>query len=175
MKRILSLAAILVSVLALTAPPAAADMKSRNDPNDTPGRLDLSRVGHKHADGQVVTYFRTYGEWSPDLLRAGTGNRFLLTVKHGDFVGTAEIYRKNGRWWCNRHLAGEPAMACSNLPGNVSVSHPNAHTLVIKNDPPADWNAYSWRAGTRFVNDGRCSDVCRDFAPRRGSWILHEL
>jgi len=154
------LAALGVLVVLVQAPPATADRGTHRDADDTPGRLDIRSVTHGHDGKRQVHVIRTYGKW--DKRDLSGKNRILLVTKIKGEVLTGVIRWKNGGFFCSIPNDARP---CNQMP-HLTVIHPNAKTLVIKNLPGPDQKVYRYRVGTRF--DGNV-----DWAPRKGRWVLH--
>ena len=72
MKMLLPAVALLLVSTVLWAGPAAAHTFTRNDGNDSPGRLDLRSVSVSHTSTAVVHKVRTFEVWTPEERSATT-------------------------------------------------------------------------------------------------------
>jgi hypothetical protein len=175
-RRYLTVAIAGALVLALFAAPAAADVVTRKDPKDTPGRLDIRRVGHGHAGENAVTHtITTYRRFSSRL----------LIPKRGAFVLVTATPEGEGRiiviWWRNGRLRAPIFdMETERRVGSAKVSRPNRRAVRVTLEISqlgdlGDPARYRWVALSLFRDKGGCKgEGCVDIAPNRGS-ILHRL
>lgn len=146
---------------------ADADTGRFNDPNDTPGKLDVKAVRHAHEGARLVHSVHTYRRWKPRALSgdesyigfyldAGTkgtrADRFVW-VRHKPGRGLyAQIFRPG------THANGERL-------GKVRVSRPNRRSVRISlresQLSSAILNGYRWRVTTSYeksTTGGACGD-----------------
>lgn len=146
---------------------ASADTARFNDPNDTPGRLDVKAVRHAHDGARLVHSVHTYRRWKSKALSgdesyigfyldAGTkrarADRFVW-VRHKTGRGLyAEIFRPG------THANGERL-------GKVRVSRPNRRSVRISlresQLSSGILNGYRWRVTTSYeksTTGGACGD-----------------
>ena len=153
-------------ILVLSAGSAGA--ATAGDPDDTSGKLDLSRItAIRKANGDAKITIKTYETWNKSTVAQGTGNNFKILIdKNGDgvpdMVGTIITNGTNGL-----HISytggGE---------GPYTVKHPDGFTaiVILKHGTPAGVRREFQAAATsRFVtNAGACSSACLDRAPDSG-------
>lgn len=164
-RTIVSLAAI---SLVLTLSAASAWAATAPDPNDTSGKLDLSRItAIRRANGDAKITIKTYETWHKSTVAQGTGNNFRILIDiNGDgvaeMVGTISTNGTNGL-----HIAYTGGGG-----GPYTVKHPDGFTAVVilqHGTPAAVRRQFQAAATSRFVtNAGVCSSACVDRAPDSG-------
>lgn len=185
-------ATALASVLAV---PAGADSSRFNDPNDTPGKLDVKAVRQSHDGNRLLHSVHTYKRWRSNALsgdetyigfylEGGTkstrGDRFVwVRWKEGRGL-YAEIFRPV------THANGERL-------GPVRVARANRRSVEISLRPSLlsnrIRNGYTWRVTTSYektTTEGPCGEdrtassfpngACVDNVPRlRQQGFQHDI
>lgn len=162
---------VVAATLALLPSMAAAACCAAGtaDPEDVAGRLDLSYLSWQKdgVDAAMTVTVRTHDAWRPRVLARGSGNRLVVAIDTDDDRAidyTARIRRVGGSLWV--FIAGSGAQF-EPLPARK----PNGRTVrftIPADSPPNPARAVRMFARSRFVNDGRCADVCADRAPDHG-------
>ena len=172
-----SLLVTLVMTVALVLVPAApgiADEGFRTDPRDTPGRLDLRRIGHAHrGDGGLVHRITTYRRFASSVLTGRTvvgmvlqdANDFelrIITIRWRRDALQAVIYRFDDDGSFLRS-------------GKAEVSRPNRKTLkvVVTEDQIGNPSRYLWRVFSSFRATPRCREEQACFDETRA--LRHRL
>jgi hypothetical protein len=157
-----SLWATLVLTLALVLVPAVpgmADEGFRTDPRDTPGRLDLRRIGHAHRGGdELVHRITTYRRFPSSIL---TGRTVIGMVLWD--ANSAEIWVITIRWRRDAlraiiyHFEDDGNLARS---GKAEVSRPNRKTVkvIVSEDQIANPSRYLWQVFASFRATPRCRE-----------------
>ena len=162
--------ALLVGGLA-TAGPAAADVKSAGDPNDTSSPLDIRRIAHGHAGTGAVTHsISTYERFSSQLL--GSGRGFTLQFDLNKSRNSFERFVFVG--WQNGALRGLVVKG-DRVVGRATVTRPNGRTVRIRIPKRLLGNPAEYRWLTlSFFQGGPCAPRCIDLAPNRGL-VFHDV
>ena len=177
-------------VLALTvlvlAPAAVADMRTVEDPRDTPGRLDIRSVTHRHTpDGKLVHRVEMYHRWRNRALRSRYSDIALYFNTDGDrWVERAvEIDYRDGRLVARmtreRNLEQEVLR-------RVRVRRVDQRTVKVifgRHALRRGLESYRWSANTTYVNNtgDNCwvredvSMICYDSAPRLRPAVVHDI
>jgi hypothetical protein len=153
-------------VLALSAGRAAAATAA--DPDDTSGKLDLSRItAIRRTNGDAKITIKTYETWHKNTVAQNTGNNFRILIDTNgdgvaDVVGTISTNGTNG---LHIEYTGDAG-------GPYPVKHPDGFTAVVileHGTPAAIRREFQTAATSRFVTDaGACSSACVDRAPDSG-------
>ena len=167
-----SLILSLLATAAVLLPSFVASAATASDPNDTPGRLDLSSITTTRLPrGVTRIVLVTYGGWSDATLGQGTGNELIVRMDL-DGNGTMDcraVVSTNGTNNLHAETIGKP---CAD--GPFPVGHPNPTTAVIRlpahspGNPDQIWHA---AGASRFTGPAACAMVCIDRAPDTG-WLL---
>ena len=182
------LSALVVAVVVMGGVAYASHWQSRRDPNDTPGKLDFERSAlqvpnHLHPTGNPVRCRIRLIRHVRVQTFHGRNNFFC----HFDFQGRddaqppdayarASFERKGGelvgRWYV-RSNSGYQLVAF--VPTNYERAR-GALTFRIPRRHLAGRDSYwRWRTLTTFKNNAACSNICRDWGPRRGRWFRYYL
>lgn len=168
--RVAILTTIVAAVLAAAAPALAFH---RADPNDTAGRLDVSKVRMVVKHDQFVVTMRTYGTWkTSDLsfgfaefetdIRFGSTWRQVLIASNAGF-GAGTI--------CTFHQRSGRSSHCND---KVTVTHPDGHTVKAVFPVTAvhrGLHAFRFSLGSFMSNGPGCPDLtCIDRVPNR-AWL----
>ena len=148
-------------------PPAGPTVIVQDDPNDTPGRLDIAElVVARGSNRSLRVKLRTFKRWGPRLLRRHGPNRITVafdTSPGGGAEYRGVVYEKRGR--LRGRFNGQGAA------GALRVRRTNRRTLVLAVPAAAPMAApgVGVAAGTRFRRaGGACARACRDWAPDVG-------
>jgi hypothetical protein len=157
-----SLLATLVMVAALVLVPAApgiADEGFRTDPRDTPGRLDLRRIGHAHrADDALVHRITTYRRFDSSILTGRTVVGMVLWDANSDEVRIITIrWRRDALRAIIYRFEDDGSLLRS---GKAEVSRPNRKTLkvVVTEDQIGNPSRYLWQVFASFRATPRCRE-----------------
>lgn len=194
--RTLSAALLAVALTAALVAPAAADVTTVLDGDDSPGRLDIAaaQAGHYTTAGgarwlrhRVVTYER----WSNAVLDHSEENRRVsFFFKRGP--GIDDFYQVWVRAGADGQLVGkmrrgqEPHITTI---GWVRVWRPDRHSVTIafpKRYLGRNLTSYRWSVGTSYEDESssRCAgDPDEDFVVPEpavcpddlGRWVAHRL
>jgi hypothetical protein len=167
--------AVLVAIAAIALIPTAAQaviFTGVNDPNDTPGKLDLARVeGVRTVSGGDIVYKVKFQDSvvATTLIPASNWVKIFVDVDTDpsvDYTGTIKG-TKNGRFWI--WWAGE-----GNNYDAIRMKHPNSRTLSYT-APGGEFLAPNGPVGMKVLSayySKRCYSVCIDWAPNSGEWIM---
>ena len=154
--------------LVLVLSGGSAGAATAADPNDTSGKLDLSRItAIRRTNGDAKITIKTYETWHKSSVAQGTGNNFRILIDINgdgvaDMVGTIGTNGTNGL-----HIAYTGGGG-----GPYPVKHPDGFTAVVilQHGTPAHVRReFQVWATSRFVtNAGICSSACVDRAPDTG-------
>ena len=181
MRRI-ALAGMLAGALLIAGGlPAGAHVQVIEDPNDTPGKLDIKKAKLNHEGDKVTLFLRTYDRWSKRALRhlsgGGTKGTISFQFKNGPESSVmVNINRKDdGKLWavivlCNTNQCfyNQAKMRRAYRPDRRSVK-----TTLKREFLPAR-STLRWRATTAFGT--RCDGHCHfDVAPKPPKLAEHEV
>jgi hypothetical protein len=167
---LVAFALVLIAPL-LSVGPAVGHNATRNDGNDSPGRLDIRSASVGHKNTSVVHTVRTYEGWTPRSL----GNDSFLIVEidtnlDNDFERCAFIFFAGGR------LRGSLTNCGRTFIRQLPVSKPSAAVARVTIPTANTGRVYRWVAFSYWTGrPARCSDLCFDAAPNRPPPILHDL
>lgn len=163
--------AVVVAGLALV-PPASADSKTRSDPDDTLGELDVSEAWHGHSTVRrkpaVVHGFRTFEPWSGSLIAEERGDvlwQMTLRDADGNFLRGRIVYLVVQEGVLEARVESTPKCDCpTKLLGDLRVKRPNDTTLRVA--IPRSWlgkaATYTWSLYTQFKFDDPDASDCPD-------------
>ena len=144
------------------------------DPNDTPGRLDISGAAIFRSASGGITYIdvHTYANWHPGLIAHSTSSRFfvLFDVDNDgvrDYLGT--VQSSHGRLYITIRGSGQSFEP-------IRAGHPADDRLrvVLPGDSPPN-PLTTWQVAFRSLlvtAGGPCTSPCRDRAPDMGWWTV---
>lgn len=172
--RVAILAALVAALLGLAAAPALAF--HRADANDTPGRLDVSKVRLVVKHDQFVVTLRTYGTWktsdlafgfaefSTDIRFGTTWRQVLIASNTGFGAGTiCTFHQKSGR--------------SSHCNDKVTVTHPDGHTVTAVFPVTAvhrGLHGFRFSLGSFMANGPGCTHLtCVDRVPNKAWFRSH--
>jgi hypothetical protein len=167
---------VVVFPLVLLAPllslgPAAAHTFTRNDGNDSPGRLDIRSASVGHQSNRVLHTVRTYETWTPRGL--GDDSFFIIGIDKNfdsDFERCAFIFFAGGR------LRGSLTNCGRSYIRQLPVTKPSGAVARVSISTADTGLAYRWVAFSYWTGRPvRCSDLCFDAAPNSPPPILHDL
>jgi hypothetical protein len=169
--------ALAIAAGAATAPPAVADRETVQDPDDSPGPLDIEQVYQAHYFEYVLYRVSTYERWDQTIFETGR-LVFSFDTEGGPGIDRIATLRYSKR---PRSDGGSLKLRIKDDKGKV-VGHgvtriPNGHTVEIwiKRGPLGKPNSYSMFVGSVFPGGADpCQSTCRDRAPETGR-IDHEL
>jgi hypothetical protein len=164
------LAVVAVPILVALAPAgaSAAELAVEADPNDTPGKLDMSGIGMEMKNnGNLFVGIRTFGEWTNPLLAEGSGNKIVFSFnldrdREAEYTGT--ITTVDDTMQLVLEGRGGPYD-----PIEVERIGPSAIQVRFRQASPVNEDGVKVFAKTRLTGGGRCSDTCVDRAPDHGS------
>ena len=176
----------LITVMAITlgaAGSAGADSVTREDPDDSPGLLDLAagRHGHQRVREQrlIVHRVETHDDWP---VRTLVGSDFLIFF-NTDADGRTEFYLQLGA--SEGRVEATMYNSRGRIVGYAKATRPDSHTVRIvfpRSMLGGNVDSYRWYAQTvyRSGGEGECgvqNDVsmpCLDRLPDSGT-IRHTL
>ena len=182
--RDLALAALAVCggvALTVGAPPATASERSRHDPLDSGGPLDVVRARLHQSGKEVVLGVRTAGQWRAAQLRRGSGRSLCLELLDRGVSGRVCVRRSHAgrRWLVRQRLAPDGRVTGSRaLPGSVRRGDMNS---IVVRFPFADAGLHPGRLRWRLVSSWRgppCPQpvegpaVCTDLVPNASTAAL---
>lgn len=179
------LAVLVAVVISALVSPAAADTARFTDPDDTPGKLDVKVVRHRHDGTRLLHAVRTYGRWQSRTL---SGDETYI----GFYLDAGTKGTRADRFVWVRYEKGrglyaqvfQPGThANGKLLGSARVSRPSRRSVRISLRPrqlsKGIRNGYRWRVTTSYekaTTEGPCGDdgqvssfptgACVDNVPR---------
>jgi hypothetical protein len=180
------MALVLSFSVLVPAPAAVADVRTVGDPRDTPGRLDIRSVTHRHtAGGKLVHRVEMYHRWRNRALRGPYSDINLHFNTDGDrWVERAvEIDYRDGRLVARmtreRNLEEEVLR-------RVRVRRVDERTVKVVFGRRAlrrGIQSYRWSANASYASNtsdncwvsGDVNMICYDYAPRVRPVIQHDL
>jgi hypothetical protein len=169
MRMLLAAVALLLVSAVMWAGPVMAHTFTRNDPNDSRGRLDLRSVSVSHTSTAVVHKVRTYESWTPKTL--GRDSFFLIQIdKNNDrnYERCAFIFFAGGR------LRGSLTNCGNTFIRSLPVAKLSGTTAKITIPKTQTGNVYWWAVASRWEGPAPCG-ACIDFAPDNFPDILHDM
>ena len=172
MKRLLLVAILVIAML--TAPAAWAGQASRRDPADVRGPLDIKRIVHGHASGDVLWHkVVMHRGWGARDLRGDDEIRLHLSRDGEDRFDEVHISidEKRGalRAWIFPYTEGSD-FAGVGPSERIRLTKPNRRTVKVFFD--RGWvqnhrDRYTWSAGSSYRDrdSKNCRKVCFDYAP----------
>jgi hypothetical protein len=186
MHRTLLMALVLASSILVPGPAAVADTRTVDDPRDTPGRLDIRSVTHRHnLDGKLVHRVEMYHRWRNRALRGPysginlhfntDGDRWVERAVNIDFRDGRLV----GRMTRERNLESEVLQ-------RVRVRRVDERTVKVVFGRRAlrrELDSYRWSVNTSYATrtsdncwaSGDVSMICYDNAPRVRPSVVHDL
>jgi hypothetical protein len=166
----LAVAALSLTVSALTAPPSLAHSFTKSDGNDSPGRLDIRSASVGHKGSAVVHTVKTQEGWTAAAL--GDDSFFIVEIDTNfdeDFERCAFIYFAD-------RLRGALTNCRDNFLGTLPVAKPSRTAAKITISDSVLPAAYRWVVFSFWTGaPTRCADLCFDAAPNRPPPILHDI
>ena len=165
---LLVIAAVTIAIAGFTALPADAHSFTRNDGNDSRGKLDLRSASVGHTKTGVVHTLRTYEPWTAKSL--GADSYFIVQIdknKDRTYERCAFIYFE-GR--LRGLLSNCRAQFIRFLPV-VKLSGTAAKVTI----PKTQTGAVYWWAGASWWEGTPCGNGCVDFVPNLFPDILHDM
>ncbi len=151
--------------------PAAAHNFTRNDGNDTSGKLDLRAVSVSHTSSAVVHKVKTYDAWTPRSL--GNDSFFIIQIDknntdQGDYERCAFIFYTN-------RLRGSLTNCGSQFIQNLPVAKLSGTVAQITIPTSQTGNVYWWAVASRWDGPAPCRRGCIDFTPNAFPDMLHDM
>ncbi len=153
------------------AGPAAAHNSTRNDGNDSPGKLDLRSVSVSHTSSAVVHKVKTYDAWTPRSL--GNDSFFIIQIDknntvEGDYERCAFIFYTN-------RLRGSLTNCGSQFIQYLPVAKVSGTVAKITIPKSQTGNVYWWAVASRWDGPAPCRQGCVDFTPNAFPDMLHDM
>ncbi len=164
-------AAVLVALAGADVAWAGTD--TFQDPNDRPGRLDISSVEQGHSGRNVTHTITTFDNWPGSLLGRRTPNFLFIEISvDADRTTERSVLIVSSRG----HLVGVVLDQQAEFLGRADVSRPNRHAVEvsIRRGLLGDPAGYRWQALAFFEGESTCAGGCLDRAPN-GSRAVHDL
>jgi hypothetical protein len=166
---LLVLAVVTLAIAGLTGLPAGAHSFTKNDGNDSPGKLDLRSVSVGHTKTGVVHTFRTYEPWTAKSL--GADSYFLVQIdKNND-----RTYERCAFIFFDARLRGVLSNCRAQIVRTLPVVKlsPTAAKVTI---PTSQTGSVYWWAGVSIWDGAApCRNGCVDFSPNVFPDLLHDL
>lgn len=163
-----AVAFVLVAGL-LSAGPVAAHTFTRNDGNDSPGKLDLRSASVSHTSTGVVHKVRTYEAWTARSL--GNDSFFIIQIdKNND-----RNYERCAFIFYTTRLRGSLTNCDSQFIKYLPVEKPSGTVAKITIPKSQTGNAYWWAVASRWDGPAPCGGGCVDFAPNNFPDMLHDM
>ena len=153
------------------AGPAAAHNFTRNDGNDSPGKLDLRSVSVSHTSSAVVHKVKTYDSWTARSL--GNDSFFIIQIDknntvEGDYERCAFIFYTN-------RLRGSLTNCGSQFIRYLPVAKLSGTVAKITIPKSQTGNVYWWAVASRWDGPAPCRRGCVDFTPNAFPDMLHDM
>ena len=167
---LVAVALLLVSGLLFVAP-ASGHNFTKNDGNDSPGRLDIRSASVGHKGKWVIHTVRTYEGWTPKSLGKDSYAIVLIDKNFDDdFELCAFVF------FAGTGIHGSLTNCKRTYIRKLPVSKPSKAVAKIQIPIENTGQAYRWVVFTYWKGlPARCSDLCFDAAPNRPPPILHDL
>jgi hypothetical protein len=166
---LLVLAVIAIAIAGLTGLPAGAHSFTKNDGNDSPGKLDLRSISVGHTKTGVVHTFRTYEPWTAKSL--GADSYFLVQIdKNND-----RTYERCAFIFFDARLRGVLSNCRAKIVRTLPVVKlsPTAAKVTI---PTSQTGTVYWWAGVSIWDGASpCRSGCVDFSPNLFPDLLHDM
>ena len=179
---------LVIAILAALVLPAGADTSRTNDPNDSPGVLDIASVFHGHKDnGNLVHTIRTHEGWDLDDVNSNDSLGIEIQLPGNNRTSPPErlivIDVSNGELRARIYdTRGDPPAFIAEL----TLRKPRRDTVKVIFDPDLlrdGLASYKYRAHSYFEKSGtdcKRPAACQDDAPdarANGSrnWLRHDL
>jgi hypothetical protein len=159
----------------LSAGPVAAHTFTRNDGNDSPGKLDLRSVSVSHTSTGVVHKIRTYGKWTARSLGRDSFFIFQIDKDNRDepirdrYERCAFIFFAGGR------LRGSLTNCGSQFIRYLPVAKVSGTVAKITIPKSQTGKVYWWAVASLWDGPAPCGNGCIDFAPNNFPDVLHDL
>jgi hypothetical protein len=173
MRPLLVVAAVSIAMAGLGAAPAGAHSFTKNDGNDSPGKLDLRSVSVGHNSTGVVHTFRTWGSWTARSL--GADSYFLVQIDRDHVANDSTYYEKCAFIYWDHGLRGLLSNCRARFLRTLPVAKLNGTTarVVIPRSEVA--GAYWWAGVSIWDGPAPCRNGCVDFSPNFFPDLLHDL
>lgn len=172
--------AVLAVAMALTISPTVgyADTKTRSDPDDSPGSLDIASVSHAHGvRGLLVHTVKTFGPWENDLLEEPSTD-FSLSIRFGDRYRryrwiVIDVAEDGTLYGVINHPRRDEILGFAHV---WRISKSGFKVAFAKRDISRHLDSYKWQVASSFHDssssecgsDGGHSITCIDVAPDSG-------
>lgn len=150
--------------------PAAAHTFTRNDGNDSIGRLDLRSVSVSHTATAVVHKVRTFEAWTPKAL--GHDSFFLIQIDKNN--GAQGVYERCAFIFYTTRLRGSLTNCGQQFIRYLPVAKLSGTVATITIPKSQTGNVYWWAAASRWEGPAPCG-ACIDFAPNTFPDMLHDI
>jgi hypothetical protein len=153
------------------AGPVAAHTFTRNDGNDSPGKLDLRSVSVSHTSTAVVHKVRTYEAWTPRSL--GNDSFFLIQIDKNNTV--EGVYERCAFIFYTTRLRGSLTNCGSQFIRYLPVSKLSGAVAKITIPKSQTGNVYWWAGASRWDGPAPCRRGCIDFTPNNFPDMIHDM
>ena len=155
----------------LPAEPVAAHVFTKNDGDDSRGKLDLRSVSVSHTATGVVHKVTTNNAWTARSL--GADSFFIIEIDknegpQGDYERCAFIFYTN-------RLRGSLTNCGARFIRFLPVSKVSGTTAKITIPKSQTGSVYRWAAASLWDGPAPCGRGCIDFAPNNFPDILHDM
>jgi len=142
---------------------------TRNDGNDTAGRLDLQSVTVTHDASSARFRFKTFAAWPKTAL--GRDSYLLVAIdRNEDEIADRCLFI----YYYGGALRGAMTNCARRNLGVQQVSKPSGTTATITTGITTLGGTHLWAAGSRFAEARPCLRGCFDSVPNRVP-MLHDL
>ena len=151
--------------------PAVAHNFTRNDGNDSPGKLDLRSVSVSHTSSAVVHKVRTYDSWTPRSL--GSKSFFLIQIDKND--AAQGVYERCAFIFYTTRLRGSLTNCKDQFIRYLPVAKLAGTVATITIPKSQTGNVYWWAGASSWSGRAPCRGGCVDFTPDNFPDMLHDM
>ena len=170
---LLAIAAVAIAIAGLTGLPAGAHSFTKNDGNDSPGKLDLRSVSVGHTRTAVVHTFRTYEPWTAKSL--GADSYFLVQIDKDNLPNDATRYERCAFIYFDARLRGLLSNCRAQFIRFLPVVKLSGTAAKVTVPKTQTGNAYWWAGVSIWDGPAPCGNGCVDFSPNLFPDLLHDL
>jgi hypothetical protein len=167
------IAAVAIAIAGLTGLPAGAHSFTKNDGNDSPGKLDLRSVSVGHTKTGVVHTFRTYEPWTAKSL--GADSYFLVQIDKDNLPNDATRYERCAFIYFDARLRGLLSNCRAQFIRFLPVVKLSGTAAKVTVPKTQTGNAYWWAGVSIWDGPAPCGKGCVDFSPNLFPDLLHDL
>ena len=167
------IAAVAIAIAGLTGLPAGAHPFTKNDGNDSPGKLDLRSVSVGHTKTAVVHTFRTYEPWTAKSL--GADSYFLVQIDKDNLPNDATRYERCAFIYFDARLRGLLSNCRAQFIRFLPVVKLSGTAAKVTVPKTQIGNVYWWAGVSIWDGPAPCGNGCVDFSPNLFPDRLHDL